>query len=145
MLYIIPLVIMYLISESLFLLIPFFHFPQLQSPTSGNHKSDLFFWVGLFLKNSWPIVTLSVHVTQHRGSIFLYVSNMRTTVHPLAIYHHTKLLRSYWLYTPHCISYLTRLFYNWSLYLLLSPSYFFHPSFPSSLVTTCSFSISVTV
>ena len=49
MLYIASLVLIYLITGSLYLLTTFMSFPLPLPPTSGNHKSDLFFYE-FFLK-----------------------------------------------------------------------------------------------
>ena len=43
------------------------------NPTSGNHKSVLFFYEPLSLKHKWPIILL-VSSTQHSDSVFLYTS-----------------------------------------------------------------------
>ena len=44
MLYITSLVLIYLITESLYLLTTFLQFPLPSFPAIGNHKSDLFFY-----------------------------------------------------------------------------------------------------
>lgn len=77
MLYLISLIFVYLISESLYLLttISSFSFPlHSPLPTSSNHKSDFFFsefvcfWSIINLQHcNWP-------GTQHSDLIFLYIS-----------------------------------------------------------------------
>ena len=69
--------------------------------TSSKYKYDLFIcqYVCLLFKYKLP-TTLLVFIIHCRESIFLYISNWSPCL--VKICHHTKMLYSYWLYSPYC-------------------------------------------
>ena len=95
MLYIISLV---LITGSLYRFIAFIHFPLPPLPTSGNQKSDLFFYLfGFFVSiKTCSTINMLVHVIQEWFGISIHFQ-MITTVSLIMICCYAKVLHSYCL------------------------------------------------
>ena len=147
MLCIIPLVHIFLFTFHSFIIIYSFiiysfHFlhlcllHQIQSPynpASGNHKSDLFLWVYLFVfEQYWPSTLCELLVN---NIVIQYFHTFQNYHHDKSSYHMpTKILCNYWLSSPQCAFHipLTYLFCNWKfvslslLHLILSFFHLFH-------------------
>ena len=104
MLYVTSPVLTFLITTRLYLLIAFIQFPLPQSPASGNHTSDFFFFsLNLFIFEMSPTYnTLSVSLVQHGDSVFLYISKWSPRLSRVTVCHHVKILHNDWLGSPHC-------------------------------------------
>ena len=103
MLYITSLVLIYLLTGSLYLLTTFIQFPPPSPPpTYTNYKSVLFF--------SEFACFLKYYCLQHYASFWCITCWFDTSIHYKMITTknlvnipcHTKLLTYYWLYYPHC-------------------------------------------
>ena len=101
MLYITFLVLIYLVTGSLYLLATFILFPLPPPPTFGSQKSDLIFLcIYLFLKYDW-LTTLLVLGTQQWFCVSIYFK-MISMISLVVFCHHAKTLHNYWLYSLHC-------------------------------------------
>ena len=126
LLYITYLVLIYLITENLYLLTAFIQFPLASSLVSGNHIPDcLFFYEFVCF---WSIIDLQHHVSSCYTiqwvffSIHLKMISKSCDTTPYKDF-------NYWLYSPHCTFHTHNLFCNWK-YLLISLMYFSPPNTP---------------
>ena len=149
MLYSTPLVLIYLITGSLYLLIVFLQFTISSPPrTSSNYKFIIFFYesVGLLLRYT---INLQQHVSSYCTTQWFDISihfKMLTTVSLVTVCHHAKILCIIDSIS-HPVHFIpaTQLFCKWKFVLLHLPHPFLSsPCPPPSLTTTCLFSVSMT-
>jgi len=148
MLYSTPLVLIYLITGSLYLLIVFLQF-TISSPsrTSSNYKFIIFFYesVCLLLRYIINLQHVSSYCTTQRFDISIHFK-MLTTVSLVTVCHHAKILCII-ASISHPVHFIpaTQLFCKWKFVLLHLPHPFLSsPCPPPSLTTTCLFSVSMT-
>ena len=90
MLCITALVLIYLITGSLYLLTTFIQFPLPPPPASGNHKPDLFFYEFVCF---WSIIDLQHHVSSCYTTWWFDISThfeMITVISLVTVCHHTR-------------------------------------------------------
>ena len=134
MLYITSLVLIDLIS--LYLLTAFIQSPLFPSPASGNHKSDLFFYVCCFFARFWSIIDLQHYVSFCYITVIWYVYTCQTGHHNKSSYGYVTLQRYYIVINciPHTVHFLpmSHLFCKWKFVPLNLPHLFISsPYFPS--------------
>ena len=145
MFYIIFLVLIYFITETLYLLTAFnqFLFPYSSHLVTTNLIS---FSMNLFL--CWNIIDLQHYVSSWYIRVILYFCPFQNDHHDNSSYHLSpyKDMHNHWLYSPYrTVHPMTYLFCNWDFVSLNFPHLFHSSPLPLPPATTCLFSKSMTL
>ena len=108
--------------------VPFDYFQPItppQSLASGNHKSDLLFYkFAYFFLCFWNVIDPQHCLSLLYNRPIQYFFRFQNDRHNKSsyVYHHTKVIHNYWLYSPHCIFHTCDIYFAVEVCTSLSPS-----------------------
>ena len=122
MLYIMSLIIIYLMTGCLYLLTAFIQFPLFQTP-SLVITNLIPITISLLIYFLWSVIGIQhcYIMVCNSDSIFLYISKWSKSSY-MSPY---KYITCYWLYSPHCIFYISDIYFaTGNLHFLITLTYF---------------------